>query len=88
MNVYQSRILQILADGAPHRRPALAAFVGLTDRTLRKHIAQLRKAGHTIVAAPKGGYVLTDDRKAVADFSAALRNRGADMIETAAALSE
>ena len=88
MNVYQSRILQILADGAPHRRPALCAFIGITDRTMRKHIAQLRKAGHTIVAAPKGGYVLTDDRKAVKEFSEGLRNRGLDMVQTAAALSE
>lgn len=87
MNAIDTRILQIMQDGITRRREPLAAFLGIHERTLRNHFCILRKAGYKIIPQPGGGYAMTDDRKAVADFSAALRNRGTDMIETAAALT-
>lgn len=56
-----NKLLQLLQSGHTYSRAELVTITGLPDRTIRKHIHDLRKQGHWIVNGEQGGYKLTED---------------------------
>lgn len=59
-------LLQRQPAGCPVEREGFVFWTGLSDREVRRAIANLRDAGHIIVDVPGGGYRLGDREQALA----------------------
>lgn len=56
MHATRRRLLETLADGAPHSGEALAERLAITRAAVWKHVSQLREAGYPIEATAGRGY--------------------------------
>lgn len=70
----------------PQSRYTLASAIGITERTFRVAVRELRQEGHPIVAVSRGkGYKLGTREEALAN-AMELKSRAFDLLKTAKAL--
>ncbi len=87
MQSQEKRILDCLTD-TPISREALSRKTGIEDRTMREHIAVMRKKGVPICSKSDGkGYWLGNEKEIKITVNE-LRYRAFDMLRTAKAMED